>query len=71
VGTAERAAHRGAGGGAASTPALSTPEREGGGVSETTDRKTLRLIESKTVGDGIVILIHAPARPASSSKAVS
>jgi hypothetical protein len=40
-------------------------------VSETTDRKTLRLIESKTVGDGIVILIHAPARPASSSKAVS
>jgi dihydrofolate reductase len=39
--------------------------------SEATDRKTLRLIESKTVGDGIVILIHAPARPASSPKAVS
>ena len=28
---------------------------------ETTDKKTLRLVESKTVGDGIVILIHAPA----------
>jgi hypothetical protein len=29
---------------------------------ETTDKKTLRLVDSKTVSDGIVILIHAPTR---------
>jgi RibD C-terminal domain len=29
---------------------------------EPTDKKRLRLVDSKTVGDGIVILIHAPTR---------
>jgi dihydrofolate reductase len=29
--------------------------------SETSDRKPLRLVESKTVGDGVAILIYAPA----------
>jgi dihydrofolate reductase len=33
----------------------------------TTDKKPLRLVESKTVGDGIVILIHAPAREQATS----
>jgi dihydrofolate reductase len=28
---------------------------------ETSDKKTLRLVESKVVGDGVAILIHAPA----------
>jgi dihydrofolate reductase len=33
---------------------------------ETTDKKPLRLVDSKTVGDGVTILIHQPARdPAS------
>jgi dihydrofolate reductase len=29
---------------------------------ETTDKKPLRLVDSKTVGDGVTILIHEPAR---------
>jgi dihydrofolate reductase len=28
---------------------------------ETTDKKTLRLVDSKTVGDGVAILIYQPA----------
>jgi dihydrofolate reductase len=28
---------------------------------ETSDKKTLRLVDSKTVGDGIAILIYQPA----------
>jgi len=28
---------------------------------ETTDKKTLRLVDSKTVGDGVSILVYAPA----------
>ena len=31
--------------------------------SETSDKKLLRLVNSKTVGDGIAILIYQPARP--------
>jgi dihydrofolate reductase len=30
---------------------------------ETNDMKPLRLVESRTVGDGVAILIHEPARP--------
>jgi dihydrofolate reductase len=33
---------------------------------ETTDKKPLRLVDSKTVGDGVTILIHQPARDAAS-----
>jgi dihydrofolate reductase len=29
---------------------------------DTSDKKAMRLVDSKTVGDGIVILVHAPAR---------
>jgi dihydrofolate reductase len=29
---------------------------------EPTDKRALRVVDSKTVGDGIVILIHAPTR---------
>ena len=28
---------------------------------ETSDKKPLRLVDSKTVGDGVVILVYAPA----------
>jgi len=30
---------------------------------ETSDKKTLRLVDSKTVGDGVSILVYAPASP--------
>jgi dihydrofolate reductase len=36
----------------------------GGGVrlfGDTSDKKTLRLVDSKTVGDGVAILIYRPA----------
>lgn len=31
--------------------------------SSTTDKRDLRLVESRTVGDGVAILIYQPARP--------
>jgi dihydrofolate reductase len=34
---------------------------------ETSDKKRLRLVDSKTVGDGVVVLIHAPAREQAAS----
>ncbi len=30
---------------------------------DTSDKQRLRLVDSKTVGDGVVIVIYAPARP--------
>ncbi|MCI0345590.1 MAG: hypothetical protein L0221_09135 [Chloroflexi bacterium] len=30
---------------------------------ETSGKKRLRLAESRTVGDGVAVLIYAPARP--------
>jgi dihydrofolate reductase len=33
---------------------------------ETTDKKPLRLVDSKTVGDGVTILIHEPVRDGAS-----
>jgi dihydrofolate reductase len=34
---------------------------------ETSDKKPLRLVDSKVVGDGVAILVYAPADPKSSS----
>jgi dihydrofolate reductase len=31
---------------------------------DTTDKKSLRLVDSKVVGDGVSILVYAPAREA-------